>query len=248
MKLGDIITATSGFSEQRIVKFFTQVGGVAPADIWLDSDISDIIERKNYWWREKRFTFSTALSTPYYDLVAGGTPIAADFKQIVNLYWLRSAGKHTQLEYVSNSDEKQRCLNSGTIGSPQKYFVNPNSNTQLVIWPQADAVYPMAGMYIAGYVRPSNGNAGTIPLIPTQFHYVPLLQFQKRIFLYLFGENDPRYTTVKAELEGSPFKADGTQDIIGAYHKLDMFQDFSQEAESQRPLAVPRQRAEGREV
>jgi len=324
MTLNDIVYGVRGLCENRATNLFVSPppglpsGTPATIDTWLDASLSWLIGRQRYWWRKKFFALDTQTNVQIYDLSAIG-PNAPDYEQMINFYYLPSAGNETSVDFVENSDEIQRLLNNGLVGAPKKYFNLPgNALTTLAISPTPDGVYHLKGMYWARYIRPttgqisaltigaqaganfaandtfviyqgsawaigqvtaiaaggiptaislifggqnfqtangvptfaasgtgaglivnitalsgSTGDAVEIPLIPEQFHYVAMLALLKRVLFYLYGENDPRYTSTRDELG-----IDTPQGSTGALHLLDEFQSFSQEAEKSRPAYV----------
>ena len=323
MTLLEIISGVRGFCENRPTNLFVSpplgapVGTPSTIDTWLDVELSNLISRRRYWWRKKFFSLTTQRNVQIYDLTAVG-PNATDYEQMINLYYLPTAGETPPIKFVENTDEVQTLLNSGLVGPPKKYFNLPGSPlTTIAFSPTPDNNYPIKGMYWARYVRPTtgqltaftiangganfaandtfviyqnnawalgkaltvNGTGGVttaalvfgglnfqtgngvpttaasgigaglvvnvtalsgptgdvaeIPLIPEQFHYVPMIALLKRVFLYLYGENDPRYAAVRDELG-----QDGEEGSTGALQKLDDFQSFSEEAQKSRPACV----------
>lgn len=227
MTFQDIITACNNFTEQRIQLFAWQT--------WIDTELSLLIHRQRYWWRRKLFQLPILPNVQFYDLSAppagGGSALAPDLEQMINLYWFvagTSPPESKPLKFIQNEDDVQIALNTGgaTAGPPAEYFVNPGSTSQLGFSPVPDAGYPLSGLYWATYIIGSeSGLTVQLPLLPGQFHHLVLLQTLKRACLYLYGQEDPRYATLKVELDGPE----------GELAKLDAFQSYSNEPQAIRP-------------
>lgn len=227
MTVGQIITSVEAFCESRITKLALEP--------WVNLEVQKLVHRERFFWRKKQFAFNTTATVKTYDMTsypsAGG--FAADYEQMINLYYIPGGGaKPVPLKYMDNEDDVQNYLASTATGPPTGYTMNPGNPLKLMIVPIPDAAYSISGLYWATYVAPSPEDSSedttVIPLVPTQFHYLVLLGTMKRAFLYLFGQADPRYTTIKEELEGPDGKS-------GELKKLLDFTAPSQESEAIRP-------------
>jgi hypothetical protein len=232
----DVIKACNNFTEQRIQLFAWQT--------WVEAELQALIHRQRYWWRRKMFQLALNPNVQFYDLAAappaGGTAPAADLEQMIGIYWYVGGAtppKTEPIPFVQNVDAVMAAMNTGGAqpAAPQKFFVKPGSTTQIGFKPVPDQGYPLWGLYWATYIAGSEGTNldQPLPLLPLQFHYLVLLQVLKRSALYLFGQQDPRYTTLLVELEGAG--GEGKNGKTGELAKLDEYSSYSGEPQEIRP-------------
>lgn len=73
------------------------------------------------------------------------------------------------------------------------------SEKVLRLSPTPSSVWTFRGIYWAAPNLSFDNTTDVIPLIPGQFHYVPLLRFVQKLFEYLYGLKDPRYASAVSE-------------------------------------------------
>ncbi len=211
MTAQEIIEAVQGLGEGRIKKL--------PLDRWLEIELARIINHKHYWWRKKYFTLNTVAATPTYDLTAGATPPAADFHKGIVVYRWLSVTEQVKVEFEGDNLKILRMVYDTTQGTPTTYAVEPGTTKTLRFSPIPVSAEQMVGMYWAG-LNPNWASPGvTIPLIPPDFHYVPLLALTKRAFFYLYGQKDARYIDAAEDLkrglaELDSYKAPSTEHAV----------------------------------
>jgi hypothetical protein len=185
----EIIDMCAEFTENRITKLSLQK--------WFDFELQNLINKKRWFWRKKFFTQNLTIGTQSYDLsrtaVTGGTGWADDFFQMISLWLNNSDGSQTEILFTTAQDEVAAMLVNTDTGQPGIYTLKPGTSKTLMFDVLPDTAYSITGHYWATFNRTGDSADDSIPLIPEPFHYVMLHLLLKRMFMYLYGQKDPRY-------------------------------------------------------
>lgn len=196
MTIEEAIEAVREFGEGRAKKL--------NLDVWADIEIQRIINRKRWWWRKKLFTFTLIATQSLYDLTLTGASNAdaSDFLEMIRLVLRNTDNSVTPIHRQLDSDEIHKILAQGAVdGDPATYIIEPGQTQRIRFDRGASTALTVAGTYWAAYNPSQFGNdiAQPIPIIPPQFHYVVPLRLTQRVFLFLYGQDDPRYPAARAE-------------------------------------------------
>jgi len=184
-----------------------RVSKITPA-LWLDTEISKIVNEQRWWWRRKTFDLSLASGTGNYNLSQDEDPLgnagldaADDFEQMIQLARLDGSTSPPHIQYKSSADEVHANLANTATGDPGEYIIVPGTTKTLRFGPIPSTVVNVRGFYWASY-NPRESDVGDpIPLIPDTHHHVVLECYLRRIYGFLFGEGDNRYTVQVREAE-----------------------------------------------
>lgn len=196
MTIEEAIELVRGFAEGRAKKF--------NLDAWADLEIQDIVNRKRWWWRKKRFSYSLVVGDRTKDLNDSDAGIATDFHEMIDLRVLFSDGTHQEVRRETDPAVIQGFYASGlAAGDPGLYIIEPGTTQTLRFDRPHSTARTLAGIYWAAHdpVTPGDNIGIVIPLIPRQYHYVVVRALKKRIFEYLYGQDDPRYPVAVDDFE-----------------------------------------------
>ena len=195
------------YTKQEIVDLVTELaegrGIKLNLKAWLDLEISQIIQKKRFWWRRRLATFDSVVGTSEYDLSADGLDKADDLEQIISVYRLNAAGSADKIYFEGDEDRIQALLADSTQGEPTVYFPYPGAPLTLCLKMNPDAVATYQVTYWAGFNIHGDVSSDTIPLIPPTYHHVPLLALVRRVYLHLFGQNDPRFAVAEKDFQSA---------------------------------------------
>ena len=194
MTIEEAIEAVRDSAEGRGKKF--------NLDFWADIEIQRVINTKRWWWRKKLFTLTLAVSTSLYDLTDTGNANAGDFLEMVKLMLRDSDGSVNPILRQTDSVEVHKILAGGSNdGDPSTYIIEPGTTQQIRFDRGASSAKVVAGTYWAAYNPTELGIdiSVPIPIIPPQFHYIIPLRLTQRMFMFLYGQEDPRYPAARAE-------------------------------------------------
>ena len=171
-------------------------------DFWADIEIQRVINTKRWWWRKKLFTLTLAVSTALYDLTDTANANAGDFLEMIKLMLRDSDGSVNPILRQTDSVEVHKILAGGAVeGDPSTYIIEPGTTQQIRFDRGASSAKVVAGTYWAAYNPAELGAdiSAAIPIIPPQFHYIIPLRLTQRMFMFLYGQEDPRYPAARAE-------------------------------------------------
>lgn len=162
--------------------------------------LDEFCQERHYWWRRKMFSFATAIGTQTYDLSAEGTGNAPDLVEIEEMFVVNSNPQFWPYNVPPEFTARQQV--GAVYGQPQVgqliprsgYFLTPGNFQQLTLSQAPNQIYTMAGTY---YAVPMVTDLTTtvIPLVPPNLHFGLIYILERRIYEYLFGQQDPRWTT-----------------------------------------------------
>jgi len=193
------------YSRQQIVTLATEMTQDQVSKLtllaWLDVAIQQVVDHKRAWWRRKTFTLSSVAGTPTYDLKTAGLNLADDFHEMIGLYRIEGSRDIAQLTLVSDPLEIAKALSDTSQGEPGGWLPELGSEKVLRLSPTPSSVWTFRGVYWAAPNLSFDNTNDAIPLIPGQFHYVPLLRFVAKLFEYLYGIKDQRYVSSLQEYQ-----------------------------------------------
>ncbi len=216
MSIGELREAIQNIAEGQISKL--------KAEEWAQVELARIINRKHYWWRQKALSFDSVAGTGTYNLGTAGTaPLekADDFVQMATpLYRWISDDNIEELPFEGRKSEILRLVYSSKQDKPTVFTVEPGTTKTIRLGPIPNAVHTYRGLYWAGLnIYWKTQASAEIPLIPPEYHYVPLASLQRRAFFYLYGQKDPRFAAaVQEELAAladlDAYKAPSTLHVV----------------------------------
>jgi hypothetical protein len=226
-----IINQVMGRTEGRA----TNKGQFDPRfEFW--TGIDEFCQEKHYWWRRKALSFQTQIGVQNYDLGLPSNSTAAgcsnpDCVEIEELFVVNALPVNWPYMVHPNFNASQQIASiyggQSVQGMIPKngYFFTPGSFQQLTLSAPPDAVYTVAGTY---YAVPMVNDFGTdvIPLIPRQLHWGLVYVLERRVYEFLYSQNDPRFVTANARYE--QFK-------VSAARIKSFSQQFAQHMKTTRP-------------
>jgi len=162
--------------------------------------LDEFCGEKHWWWRRKAFSLQTIVGQPQYDLSANGTgaanaPDCIEIEEmfVINAqpqYWPWGVPPHfTARDQIAALYGNNQI--AGTV--PQTgYFMALAGFQELVFMNPPTTVNTVAATY---YAVPMVTDTATdaIPLVPPNLHFGLIYMLERRIYEYLFGQNDPRW-------------------------------------------------------
>ena len=218
----EIISMATEFVEDRANK--------PDLDKWLALEVARIVNKKDWWWKRKYFTLTSQVGQATYNLgdtdkVVGNTTytalnLADDFKRMIWFYRKNSNTDYAPLVFESDAVGALKLLTDTQQAEPTKYIIQPGTTKVLRLGAIPSIAQDFVGYYEAGVPLESLDEALTeIPLIPSEHHELVLFAMLKRLFLYLYGQEDPRYVAIAAEFKEAwesleNYKSPATEEVV----------------------------------
>lgn len=202
MTRDELVKAALEFAENRVNRLTVET--------WLNVATNKLINRKRYWWRKKFFTLNTTAAKATYALDAADTSHLADhFQQMITFRRFDSNGSFVGTVQFRNDPAvvAQILADQTTQGEPANWIIEPGTTRTLRINPVPSGLFILIGYYWAGFNSTAWASETSIPLLPEDYHYVLLAGFMRHLFLYLYGQKDPRFPAIDAEYK------DGLNDL-----------------------------------
>jgi hypothetical protein len=165
--------------------------------------LDEMTAEKHYWWRHKLFSFQTSIGVSAYDLSSNGTGQAnvPDCVEIEEVFVVNATPQ--QFPYSINPEFQPRDQVAAIYGNQavqglmarSGYFLDGFQN--FVLSAPADQVYTVAGSYYA-IPMVTDTTVDVIPLVPPNLHWGLIYVLERRVFAYLYGQEDPRYAVSNA--------------------------------------------------
>lgn len=178
-------------------------------EFWLGLD--EFCQEKHYWWRRKMFSLATIIGTQNYDLSAAPAN-AADLVEVEELFVVNSAPQCWPGSIPPEFNARQQV--GAVYGQPQVgqtiprsgYFLTPGNFQQLTLSQPANQVYTIAGTYYA-VPMVTDVTVDAIPLVPPNLHFGLIYMLERRIYEFLYGQEDPRWEVSNKRYEDFLVKA-----------------------------------------
>jgi hypothetical protein len=162
--------------------------------------LDEFVSEKHFWWRRKSFSLSTIVGELKYDLSSNGTgqANAGDCVEIEEMFVINSSPQYWPWGVPPHFDARDQVAalygNANIAGTvPQSgYFMALSGFQQLVFMNPPTQVNTVAATYYA-VPMVTDTTVDVIPLVPPNLHWGLLYMFERRIYEYLFGMNDPRF-------------------------------------------------------
>jgi hypothetical protein len=202
MTKSEIVELASSNTERR-------AEGQLNLNLMLTHAIQKFCAEKRFWWRKKTLTLSTSPMVATYDLAAiATTPAGAgvEVEEITELVWVEDAARVHSLEPIFDDLSVIELIENGTPGQPASYTIDPNSHQTLRINPPAGA-YTLRMSFWAMPNPASDDVSDVVPVVPKYLHYVLADRLEMDILRRLYGPQDAKYLTAKAEYEDGVQKA-----------------------------------------
>lgn len=176
--------------------------------------LDEFTTEKHYWWRRKSASFQTVIGQQDYDLSsdATGSANAPDCEEIEEAFVV-NADPQCHPKHVNPLFSARQVLAAiyGTAVQPEPiphsgYFIVPGEFQQLSLAAPAQSVYTIGFTYWAvPMIVSSDVDNDYVPLVPPYLHWGLTYMLERRVYEYLYGQDDPRFVTSNARYE--QFKA-----------------------------------------
>lgn len=162
--------------------------------------LDEFCQEKHYWWRNKLFSFQTQIDVKAYDLSSNATGQAAapDAVEIEEAFVIN--GNPQQYPYSVNPMFSPRDQVAAIFGNQSVQGQFPKSGYFLdgfqnfVLGAAPTEIYTIAATYWA-VPMVTDTTVQVIPLVPPNLHFGLIYMLERRVYEYLYGQNDPRFVT-----------------------------------------------------
>lgn len=213
---GGIDLPTSGWSVQKIVN---QVNGRSENratnkpnfDILMEFFLAldEFCGEKHYWWRRKAASFQAQVGVQSYDLSTNstGSANARDAVEIEEAYIVNASPfLYPKMVHPAFTARQQiAAMFSSQVVSENPiprggYFLTPGQFQSFELTYPPQQPYTIAFTYYATPMITDTADAANnpIPLVPPNLHWGMLYALERRVYEYLYGQNDPRWVTSNA--------------------------------------------------
>jgi hypothetical protein len=193
-----------GLTRSQLVEIVTNLceGSAQKLKIqsWIELELAQLVARKSYWWRRKTLSFNSGVAVPTYDFSQDGLDVANDFLKLIKLWRWNGGGTNKEpIPYISDVSGTVDAVYGTTQAKPTGCVVEPGTTKVLRLTPIPIAAEAYVGLYEAGVNINWDDTGDGIPLLPPEYHFVLSFALNRRVFQYLYGQNDNRYATALAE-------------------------------------------------
>lgn len=185
MSVQQVIEAADKRTERRASKELDLT-----VEFWMA--LNEFCIEKHFPWRRSTFFFNTTLNGQFYDMSSAGLSIAPDFYEMITLYRVDPTGSATELTPMLDEDILTAALENPTPNTPSMYYIKPGTTQTLMLNCQDNAVRKIRGNYWAVPDPIVDSSVEFIPLVPPQITPLLVVAMERRLFDYLYGQQDPR--------------------------------------------------------
>jgi hypothetical protein len=173
-------------------------------EFWLGLD--EFCQERHYWWTRKMMSFATQIGVQNYDLSGTTTGNAPDLAEIEEMFVVNASPQFWPYSVPPQFTARQQI--GAVYGQPQVgqlipssgYFLTPGGFQQLTLSQPPNQVYTVAATYYA-VPMVTDVTEDDIPLVPPNLHFGLIYMLERRIYEFLFGQGDPRWTVSNKRYE-----------------------------------------------
>lgn len=161
--------------------------------------IQELLHENRFWWAERTARFTTVYNTAVYDLSSASLANRDDVEEVILVYNVVNSANPAELTPILDRAEQMAALEAATPAPPSTWMVDLGNWPSLRLGAPADGAYPLRILYHAGLNVSAAMSDTTVPIVPGPLHYGLVTALKRRIFDFLYGQNDPRFITANAE-------------------------------------------------
>lgn len=165
---------------------------------------------KHYWWRKKRFNFTTQVGVGSYDISTEALGNVQDLGQLDELILLNADGitKALDLTPIIDPIAQLQAIQNNVPSPPSGYFLDINASlSTLRLQAPASVAQIIMGTHWA-VPQISDTSVDIIPLVPGYLHWGLVYMLERRVYEFLYGQDDPRFEVSNARYNEFVTKAD----------------------------------------
>jgi hypothetical protein len=175
-------------------------------EFWTGLD--EFCQTRHYWWRRKTASFQTQANVQDYDLSAN-PPNAADCEEIEEAYAINvppaGCSRHVHPKFTARQILTAIYGANAVPPTPipsEGYFLIPGEFQQWSFSQIPQNVFTVGFTYwaVPMVVAPGVQN-DIVPLVPPYLHWGLIYMLERRVYEYLYGQNDPRFVTSNARYQ-----------------------------------------------
>jgi hypothetical protein len=162
--------------------------------------LDQLCNEQHFWWRKRRAKIATVIgqATPY-DI----STVAPDFVELETALLMNADGVTVQREltHITDPGHQLEMLLNNVRDTPSNVFVDTQTSYQNLCFQAPASVAQL--VYFMYYAMPmvTDLTQDKIPLLPPWLHYGMISALERRVYLVLFGNEDPRYETTNEEYQ-----------------------------------------------
>jgi hypothetical protein len=177
--------------------------------------LDEFCGEKHYWWRRLLGSFTTTPPTQQYDLagVAGGNEV--EIEEVEEVFVVNATAQCSpgNVRPMFNARDQVAAAFGPGVGPffPRSgYFITPGSPQQLQFsGPVTQALLIGYSFYAIPMI--TDTTTETIPLVPVFLQYGLKYMLLRRLYDFLYGQEDPRYTTADNNYQRFVLRASKSQ-------------------------------------
>jgi hypothetical protein len=171
--------------------------------------IQEFCGEARFWWRKKNLTFATVAATSTYDLTdltnVPTVPAGAGLyiAEITKIIVTDSVGNVSPVDPVFDDESVAGIIQDTSKRKPDVYTIDTASLTayQVLRFPLLDAAYT-ARVFFWAMPNPTADNSDDVVyIVPTYLHHCLVTALEKEVWRSVFGAQDPKYTSAKAQYD-----------------------------------------------
>jgi hypothetical protein len=171
--------------------------------------LDEFCQEKHFWWRRRVASFATVVGQQDYDLSDENGANAPDCEEIEEMYAINvqpcSHNQHVNPMFTARailaSIYGAQAVSSNPIPR-DGYFLIPGEFQQLYFSQPPQAAITVGFTYWAvPMVVSADVGGDVVPLVPPYLHWGLTYMLERRVYEYLYGQNDPRFVTSNARYQ-----------------------------------------------
>lgn len=188
----EIIKAAHQHTENKLA-------GVIDDQIEYVHALQEFCAEHRFWWKKKNLTFSTAASTPTYDLAsitttpAGAGAYVEEITKVIRL----DGTNVVPMEPITDDEAVATMMASTTADKPGTWTIDSSdvSKNQVIRMNIPNGVYTIQAFFWAMPNPSTDSSDDTVYIVPQALHHVIVTALEKNFCRIAFGVQDPKYTS-----------------------------------------------------
>lgn len=170
--------------------------------------LAEFVNNQHFWWRRKNSFLTTTINAAEYDLNDETNANAPDIDEIEHVDVYDTAGNMVTKDMGPILDPaaqvaSQLGIVKGLASGPiSGFYLKPGALNTLCLTVPADSARILGIAYWATPQPPKDADSSeVIPLVPNSLQWGLEVVLRRRVFDFLFGQKDSRYTTANLDYQ-----------------------------------------------
>lgn len=162
--------------------------------------LDQLCNKQHFWWRKRRASITTIVGQAGPYDISGNAP---DFVELETALLMNADGitVERELHHITDPGQQLQMLLNNVQDTPACVFVDTQTSYQNLCFQAPSNVAQLVWFWYYAMPMVVDPSQDKIPLLPPWLHYGMVTCLERRVYLVLYGNEDPRYETTNAEYE-----------------------------------------------